>query len=306
MMEKKIWIGSLLLSLFSMNTLMASEYMGYSSDESEKSTSSQTRIYEDGFHHGINCIEREFQLYGKSGDIVKFKKYMVLMSIASLSRESILIYKNYAYEEGLVPISIEPEKLVFKSFDRRADAEYLANKILNKKYMGGQNKVVIKLNNPNQEYRRGKFIYSEIFDRMRERMEKEVEGKVFITDGSYLASTTYSDTYYSQSYPSETLSSSTYYEEPLVEYTPPKPKSTVKKRPSKKKPKPVKKKKKYFSINESKAELFRYDKKSKKMISAGFLDSGSKYIYKNVQKIGGVRYIKYKNLFIELDDVTRY
>ncbi|HIP11105.1 MAG TPA: hypothetical protein EYG73_00165 [Arcobacter sp.] len=281
------------------NLLEASEYTGYSADnELDTTVNSQIHVYEDGFHHGINCIEREFQLYGKSGDVVKFKSYMVLMNIASLSRESILIYKNYAYEEGLVPVSIDTEKLVFKSFDRRADAEYLANKILNKKYMGSDNKVTIKHNNPNQEYRRGKFIYSEIFDKMRERMEKEVEGKVFITNGTY-KSLVYSDTSYTQTYPFPT-----HYSEPIVdEKVVFKAKKTVKK----KKPikKVIKKKKRYFSVKHSKAELFKYDK-NKSLVSAGLIDAGIKRIYKITQKIDGVFYIRYKNFFIELDDVIRH
>ena len=296
MIKKQIVIGFLFFTLSQIDVLVASEYTGYSSDNSINE-SSQTHVYEDGFHHGINCIEREFQLYGKSGDIIKFKKYMVQMSIASLSRESILIYKNYAYEEGLVPVSIDTEKLVFKSFDRKADAEYLANKILNKKYMGSNNKVIVKLNNPNQEYRRGKFIYSEIFDKMRERMEKEVEAKVFIPDGTYLSS--------AQTYPIEPNSSPIYYSESseLKSVTSKPRKSIKKKKPIKKTVKKVIKKR-YFKINESKAELFKYDK-NKKLVSAGFLNSGSKYIYKKTKKIDGVFYILYKKFFIELDDVTR-
>ncbi|CAA6799828.1 MAG: Unknown protein [uncultured Sulfurovum sp.] len=299
MIKKKIVISSFLLLLYLTNVLVASEYTGYSSDNNlEMNTNSKTQVYENGFHHGINCIEREFQLYGKSGDVIRFKSYMVLMNIASLSRESILIYKNYAYEEGLVPVSIDTEKLVFKSFDRRADAEYLANKILNKKYMGNDNKVIIKHNNPNQEYRRGKFIYSEIFDKMRESMEKEVEGKVFITDGTYM-SPVYSATSYAQTYPLQT-----YDVEPILEK---KVVSKVIKTVKKKKPikKVIKKKKRYFSIKHSKAELFKYDQ-DKKLISAGFIDSGIKRIYKITQKIDGVFYVRYKKFFIELDDVIRH
>jgi hypothetical protein len=299
MIKKKIVISSFLLLQCLINFLEASEYTGYSSDNNlEMNTNSKTHVYENGFHHGINCIEREFQLYGKSGDIIKFKSYMVLMNIASLSRESILIYKNYAYEEGLVPVSIDTEKLVFKSFDRRADAEYLANKILNKKYMDSNNKVFVKHNNPNQEYRRGKFIYSEIFDKMRERMEKEVEGKVFITNGTYKSSV-YIDTSYTQTYPLQT-----HYSEPISKE---KVVLKAKKMVKKKKPikKVIKKKKRYFSIKHSKAELFKYDKNTK-LVSAGFIDSGIKRIYKITQKIEGVFYIRYKKFFIELDDVIRH
>jgi hypothetical protein len=303
MIRKQIVIGLILLLLFQSNGLSASDYTGYSSDNNEVDRS-ETRIYENGFHHGINCIEREFQLYGKHDDTLKFKKYMVLMSIASLSRESILIYKNYAYEEGLVPVSIEYEKLVFKSFDREADAEYLANEILNKKYMGGQKKVVVKPNNPNQIYKRGKFIYSEIFDKMRENMEKEVQGKVFIVDGNYpyVSSTSYDN----DSYAEETSLSDVEFSSNSHIVKKKKKVYSKKKKPMKKKVKIVQKKKRYFTVNDSKAEIFKYNKDNK-LVSAGFIDRGSKYSYQKTQKIESIFYVRYKNnRFIELADVTRY
>ena len=305
MIRKQMVTGLILLSLFQSNGLFASDYTGYSSDNNEGDRG-ETRIYENGFHHGINCIEREFQLYGKHNDTLKFKKYMVLMSIASLSRESILIYKNYAYEEGLVPVSIEYEKLVFKSFDREADAEYLANEILNKKYMGGQKKVVVKPNNPNQIYKRGKFIYSEIFDKMRESMEKEVQGKVFIVDGSYpyVSNTSYDNgSYAAEPFPSDVAFSSDTH---VVKKKKKVYSKSKKKKPMKKKVKIAKKKKRYFTVNESKAEMFKYNKENK-LVSVGFIDRGSKYTYQKTQKIEGIFYVKYKkNRFIELADVTRY
>lgn len=301
------------LSLYS--NAIASEYSGYSNDKKVKENK-QATVYENGFHHGINCVEREFKFYQKRGEKVKFKRWMVYMDIASLPREEILIYKNYAYEEGMLPVSIEGEKLVFKSFDRKADAEYLATVVLSK-YISNTHRIKIKNNNPMSNYRIGNFIYSEIFEKIKASLAKEVIGKVFISNGAYKevmegeivtvetvgATIMYAPTVPIQTYSSTSYSyggeESMYHEDTYIEAVKPKskPKKVVKKI--------SKKKKKYFLIKDSKAEIFKRNDKDE-LVPNGFIPSGLQYSYKAETEIDGVQYIKYKGSFIEVDDIKKH
>jgi hypothetical protein len=299
------------LSLYS--NVIASEYAGYSNDKKVKENK-QATVYENGFHHGINCVEREFKFYQKRGEKVKFKRWMVYMDISSLPREEILIYKNYAYEEGMIPVSIEGEKLVFKSFDREADASYLATVVLSK-YISDTHRIKIKKNNPMNNYKIGNFIYSEIFEKIKASLAKEVIGKVFISNGAYkevmegetvTVETVGATTMYAPIVPVQTYSSSSYIDEQSLYYADPYIESVK----SKSKPKKVvkkisKKKKKYFLVKDSKAEIFKRNDKHE-LVSNGFIASGSQYSYKVETEIDGVQYIKYKDSFIEVDDIKKH
>ena len=320
---KKIGLTVVAVLSFYSNT-MASEYTGYSNYKKVKENK-QATVYENGFHHGINCVEREFKLYKKRDESIKFKRWMVYMDISSLPREEILIYKNYAYEEGMLPVSIQGEKLVFKSFDRKADAEYLATSVLSK-YISNTHRIKIKSNNPMNNYKIGNFIYSEIFEKIKASLAKEVVGKVFISNGAYKevmeaetvpfetvgATTMYAPTlpiqtssYITEQQPSYEentyIEGNTYYEEnTYIE-----PEIAIEPKPKKRVKKIAKKKKKYFLVKDTKAEIFKRNNKQE-LVSNGFIASGSRYPYKIEKEIDGVKYIEYKGSFIEVDDIRKH
>jgi hypothetical protein len=177
MQSKKIVLGLLVLATLS----NAKGLINLSNEQ-------LLQAYELGHYHGINQLEREFMQEGVEKIKVDFKKYMVVLEISNLPIHKIFLLKNYGYLEGVTPITLTNNKLVFKSFNRKADAEYLAN-VLNQNYKLEKsiNKTATVIENDiNETYYKAPFIYKGILENMLEKVKSKVKGKVFIVDKAEL------------------------------------------------------------------------------------------------------------------------
>ena len=137
--------------------------------------------YKTGHQQGVNQIEREFDLQGWEEKKINPKKYIVSLDISNIPQNEILLYKNYAFFEGLLPMTAEsPTKsiIIFASYNRKVDAQSLA-KELNKKIP--LVKYVVKVGIKEQGiYIKKPFIYKYLFDKMLKKIKDSVKGKVYI------------------------------------------------------------------------------------------------------------------------------
>lgn len=283
-MKKTIILFGLASSL-----ALSSPYTGYAEDNAP------SKIYENGFFHGINCIEREFEMQLKGGkDIVFEGKYLVVMPTKSLPKEQILIYKNYGYLEGMMPVTIEDGYIVFKALDREADAKYLVDEILNAKYFKGDDRATI-INNAKPTYRKSDFIYGKILDNVKIAVEKSLQTQVYVVDLNEDIKTPIS------------LPKTEKALKPIV-------KKKVNKQEVKKVIIQTEKPKKYPMLQTNgKVQTYKYTGKGKKLDASKIIEyivtqADKKYPIAGVYKAtDGSSYYKVQgeNIYIEVDDATK-
>lgn len=174
---KKFVISTMMVSIILSASLFAKDNaMNISNEE-------WLHAYELGHYHGINQLEREFkQSISNENNKIQFKNFMVIINVSDIPAHQIFLLKNYGLLEGVNPVTLTNNMLVFNSFDRKADALYLTN-ILNKNYRleKDNRKVEIYANEDvNKEYEKAPFIYRSLFQTMIDRMKEEVKGKVYV------------------------------------------------------------------------------------------------------------------------------
>jgi hypothetical protein len=291
--KKNILLG---LSLNLLASTLTASVVNLQSEEALKG-------YEMGHYHGINQLEREFLREGIEKKKVEFKKYMVVLNISQIPAHRIYLLKSYGDLEGLTPTTLTNNMLVFKSFNREPDAEYLKN-LLNKNYHLDKTaqKAYIYINDKDDAFYTSPFIYQDMFSNMLKIVKEQVKGKVFIVKESDLKK---------EAEPKENL---------LIQ---PKAKESVKEEPVQEpeEKKPVKKHtpkytKKYFNPKYAikalmyMGDFISYNSKQwddKEFVEIAIeLDPTKTYTYANtITTKNGEEYVKIynKNLWIGVEDV---
>lgn len=170
-------LGKLLaVSLFASVHLLASEI--------DVSDEKLRQAYELGHFHGVTQVSREFDLemFNKYKGGLDLKRYLVAMDIRKIPIHKILLYKTYALSEGLSPITTTNNLLIFASFKRKVDAEYLVNGVLNPGYFGANDKTKIMVidNVAGEKYSYAPFVYNELMGKMEKEIKDKVKAKVFV------------------------------------------------------------------------------------------------------------------------------
>lgn len=142
------------------------------------------KAYELGHFHGVTQVSREFDLemFNKYKGGLELKRYLVAMDITKIPIHKILLYKTYALSEGLSPITTKNSLLIFASFKRKVDAEYLVNGVLNPGYFGANDttKIMVIDNVAGEKYSYAPFVYNELMGKMEKDIKDKVKAKVFV------------------------------------------------------------------------------------------------------------------------------
>ncbi|MCK9476227.1 MAG: hypothetical protein M0R46_09920 [Candidatus Muirbacterium halophilum] len=180
--SKKIVTLGLMIS--SLTILNASEYTGYSCDNKDTFSPSS---YEKGFFNAVNSIHREFSVQHLNGDYVTYEgKYLVGVDIDKLSKEQILIIKNYGFMEGFMPVTVDNGYVYFTDTNRHADAKYIQD-MLNEKYFNGKKFKVKIVTNFRGRYKKYDYVYNNIFTEIK----KNIDAKVYIVDKNFVPTNHY-------------------------------------------------------------------------------------------------------------------
>jgi len=240
--------------------------------------------YKTGHQQGVNQIEREFDLQGWKEEKINPKKYIVSLDISNIPQNEILLYKNYAFFEGLLPITADsPTKsvIIFASYNRRVDAQSLANE-LNKKIP--LVKYVVKVDlKEDGKYVKKPFIYKYLFDKMLKEIKNSVKGKVYIVK---------------EKVPTK----------PIVKVVKVKEKKKKKSTLVKKTYQPMYAKIRAFSYEGTYLKYASKKWKDKKFVFKKFISKDKKIIsYNTVVTLKGQKYVKVanKNLYVEEDYVKQ-
>ena len=147
------------------------------------------KAYELGHFHGVTQVTREFdlELFNRFKGGLDFQQWIVAIKIDNLPIHQILLYKTYALSEGLAPVTTSNNLLVFASYKRETDANYLLNEVLRPGYFtkGGANEKVFVINNKaKHKYIYAPFIYNQLLESMETDVKSKVKTKVYILNSS--------------------------------------------------------------------------------------------------------------------------
>lgn len=173
---KKIVTAVLALSMITTVSLMA-KGVNLSNEE-------LLQAYELGHYHGINQLEREFKQSMNGVSKIQFKNYMVGIDVSDIPAHKIFLLKNYGYLEGVNPVTLTNNMLIFNSYERKADALYLME-ILNKNYKldkADKHVDIIVNEDLSKEYDKAPFIYRSLFENMMEKIKEDVKAKVYVVE----------------------------------------------------------------------------------------------------------------------------
>ncbi len=139
------------------------------------------KAYKMGAYHAVGQIDVNMEVQGYEETKIKFDNYIVAMNINKLSKWQTLIFQGFGYQESLSPVIVKGDYLVFSSFDRKADAEFTANEVLNKLYFGKEERKAIVIDNTaNKTYTKIPFMYKKAYEKMYNDLKDKVKGKVYI------------------------------------------------------------------------------------------------------------------------------
>jgi len=276
---KKVLIAGILLSVYSHANGIDSRII---------------EAYKNGHQQGVNQIEREFDLQGYEESTIIPKQYIVKLNIDNIPQNEILLYKNYAFFEGLLPVTVKTPSenaIIFASYNREVDAQALADG-LNQKIPLADYKITVSQKEEG-EYVKKPFIYKYLFDKMLKEIKDSVEGKVFFVKEKVSAKTVEKEV-----------------EPPKRAQEPKKEKATPKIKPK------TELTQKFFVPKYPKVRAFSYEKTWHSYDSKQWDDNNFKFAkfftkddkisnYNTITTKNGVEYIKVedKNLFIEIDYV---
>lgn len=139
------------------------------------------KAYMLGAFHALEQQQRNFKVQGLGKDKIEFNKYIVALDITALPTYKLMIYQQIGYSESLTPVIINDKYLVFASYERKADAVYLQDKVLNSFHFKNKNEktIIIENDNPNSWFKSA-FVQKELFDTLMNEANKKVKGKVYV------------------------------------------------------------------------------------------------------------------------------
>ncbi len=139
------------------------------------------KAYMLGAFHSLEQLERNFRIQGINQERIDFNKFIVAVDVSTLATYKVLIYQQIGYTESLTPILVNDKYMVFNSYDRKADAIYLQEKILNSFHFKNKDEkaIILENNNPNGWFK-SKFVQNKLFDTLLAEVNKNVKAKVFV------------------------------------------------------------------------------------------------------------------------------
>lgn len=146
--------------------------------------SSETELenaYMLGYFHALEQQQRNFKVQGINKAKVSLNKYIVALDTSSLPTYKLLMYQQIGYTESLTPIIVNDKYMVFNSYERKADAIYLQDKVLNSFHFKTKEEkaIVIENDNPNGWFK-SQFVQKGLFDTLLDEVNKNVKGKVYV------------------------------------------------------------------------------------------------------------------------------
>lgn len=139
------------------------------------------KAYMLGAFHTSEQLQRNFKVQGINKSKIQFNKFIVAIDISSLPTYKLLIYQQIGYTESLTPVVVNDKYLVFNSYERKADALYLQEKVLNSfHFKTKEEKAILLENNEPNSWYKSPFVQKELFDVLVEEVNKNVKAKVYV------------------------------------------------------------------------------------------------------------------------------
>lgn len=139
------------------------------------------KAYMLGAFHSLEQLTRNFKVQGMNKDKIEFNKFIVALDIQNMPTYKLMVYQQIGYSEALTPVVVNDKYLVFGSYERKADAIYLQEKVLNSFHFKSKDEkaVIIENSNPNSWFK-SQFVQKELFDTLIAEANKNVKAKVFV------------------------------------------------------------------------------------------------------------------------------
>jgi hypothetical protein len=167
--------------LLGLSAIIVSSLVLNANDISEDKLQS---AYMMGAFHSLEQLSRNFKVQGMNKDKIEFNKYMVALDIQNMPTYKLMIYQQIGYQESLTPVVVNDKYLVFGSYDRKADAVYLQEKVLNSFHFKNKDEKTILIENENSSWYKSQFVQKELFDTLIAEANKNVKAKVFVVEES--------------------------------------------------------------------------------------------------------------------------
>lgn len=148
------------------------------------------KAWKDGVIYGIRQLDVEYRTQGIEEKDIHLKKYAVVLNTNTLvngkglSTSQKILYKSFGSREGLSPILLTNNLLVFASYDNPYDADELIAS-LNKHYFDDADRQVYRFDSdPNTIYKLAPFAFADIMYDMMDKVKTKYKPKVIVVPDS--------------------------------------------------------------------------------------------------------------------------